>query len=232
MSKTLAVIPARAGSKRVPGKNTRIFAGKPLVQWTLEFACAYQGFDEVLLSTDCKEAAFVASSCGKPVPWMRPPELAADDTGTVDVVLHALSEYQERGQCFDRVAVLQPTTPFRRVDRWHEAYRLLEAGVPAVVGVRAAEQHPYWTYWLNNGGQMSPCFPGKSIFRSQELPAAVTVNGALYWINVSTLRQARTFTPEGVHAVLLNSALESIDIDTEVDWAHAEQALLAAGALK
>ncbi|WP_435634215.1 cytidylyltransferase domain-containing protein [Pseudomonas solani] len=217
----------------MPGKNTRFFAGKPLVQWTLEFACAYQGFDEVLLSTDCKDAAVIASACGKPVPWMRPSELAGDDTGTVDVILHALSEYQVRGQCFDRVAVLQPTTPFRRADRWHEAKRLLELGVPAVVGVSAVEQHPYWTYWIDGRGAMSPCFPdNKTILRSQELPAAAAINGALYWIDTSVLARVRTFTPEGVHAVLMNDALESIDIDTEADWMHAEQAFLAAEALK
>ncbi|WP_236232722.1 acylneuraminate cytidylyltransferase family protein [Pseudomonas tohonis] len=232
MSRTLAVIPARAGSKRVPGKNTRIFAGKPLLQWTLEFACSYHGFDEVLLSTDCEDCAAIASVCGKPVPWMRPSELAGDETGTVDVVLHALSEYQARGQCFDRVAVLQPTTPFRRADRWNEAYRLLELGVIAVVGASVAERHPYWSYWLDSMGAMSPCFPGKSTLRSQDLPAAATINGALYWIDTSVLRQARSLTPEGVHAVLLDDALESIDIDTEVDWVHAEEALLAAGVLK
>ncbi|MGG5872963.1 cytidylyltransferase domain-containing protein [Pseudomonas peli] len=68
MSRTLAVIPASAGSKRVLGKNTRVFAGKSLIQWTLEFACAYPGFDEVLISTDCQEVARVAKTCGKPLP--------------------------------------------------------------------------------------------------------------------------------------------------------------------
>lgn len=229
MSKTLAVIPARAGSKRVPGKNTRIFAGKPLIQWTLEFACDYPGFDEVLISTDCQEVARVADSCGKTLPWMRPAELATDEAGTVDVVLHALSEYEARGKLFERVAVLQPTTPFRRVSRWQEAQRLLDLGFPAAVGVTAAEQHPYWTYWVDDSGAMQPCFPDKAKLRSQELPAAAAINGALYWIDASVLREARSFSPAGVHAVLFNDALESIDIDTEQDWLHAEQVLLESG---
>lgn len=229
MSKTLAIIPARAGSKRVPGKNTRVFLGKPLIQWTLEFACAYSGFDEVLISTDCQEVACVASAFGKALPWMRPPELATDEAGTVDVVLHALSEYQARGQVFERVAVLQPTTPFRRVERWREAQMLLNAGSPAVVGVTTVEQHPYWTYWLDAAGSMQPCFPDKSKLRSQELPSAAAINGALYWIDVAVLRETRSFAPAGVHAVLFDDALESIDIDTEQDWLRAEQLLLGSG---
>jgi len=229
MTRTLAVIPARAGSKRVPGKNTRTFAGKPLIQWSLEFARAYPGFDEVSISTDCQEVARVARACGESLSWMRPPELATDEAGTVDVILHALDEYQVRGQSFERVAVLQPTTPFRRADRWREAQRLLDLGSPAIVGVTAVEQHPYWTYWLDANGCMQPCFPGQSKQRSQELPAAAAINGALYWIDVSVLMETRSFAPPGVHAVLFDDALESIDIDTEQDWLRAEQLLLGSG---
>lgn len=93
---------------------------------------------------------------------MRPPELATDEAGAVDVVLHALSECQARGQFFERVAVLQPTTPFKRMSRWREAQRLLDFGSPAVVGVSVTEQHPYWTYWVDDSGAMRPCFPDKA----------------------------------------------------------------------
>lgn len=229
MNKTLAIIPARAGSKRVPGKNTRIFAGKPLIQWTLEFALNYKGFDEVVISTDCVEVAKIASACGKSLPWMRPAELAGDEARTIDVALHALSEYAKEGLVFERIAILQPTTPFRKVSRWLEAERLLDKGALAVVGVNVAEQHPYWTYWVDSSGAMRPCFPEQSQFRSQELPHAATINGALYWLDVDVMKRSQSFTPDGVHAVFFEDAIETIDIDTEQDWISAEQAFLRLG---
>lgn len=231
MKRTLAVIPARAGSKRIPGKNTRLFMGKPLIQWTIEFARSYGGFDEVLISTDCEQVMQVAEACGVNVPWRRPAELATDHASTVDVVLHALDACESQGQCFDHVAVLQATTPFRRSARWDKAHELLRAGVPAVVGVCPVDQHPYWTYWLDETGRMEPCFPEGVKLRSQDLPAAGTINGALYWCATDFLRSAHGFTPKGVHAVCFDDPLESIDIDTEHDWVLGEQMLRDAGVL-
>lgn len=225
MKQTLAVIPARAGSKRIPGKNTRLFMGKPLIQWTLEFACSYSNFTEILVSTDCEQVIQVAKACGIDVPWRRPVELATDQAGTVDVVLHALDACAAQGRCFDRVAVLQPTTPFRRAVRWDEARELLDAGAPAVVGVRPVESHPYWTYWLDDSGAMQPCFPEGVNLRSQDLPAAGVINGALYWCATDVLRATRSFVPHGVHAIRFDDSLESIDIDTEQDWISGELAL-------
>lgn len=231
MSRTLAVIPARAGSKRVPGKNTRIFAGKPLIQWTLEFAREYKGFDEVLVSTDCNQVADIAAQCDLPVPWMRPAELATDVAGTVDVVLHALEACAIQGRSFDRVALLQATTPLRRVERWDEARLLLDGGAPATVGICPVEHHPYWTYWIDAAGLMTPCFPDGIRLRSQDLPLAGALNGALYWCDVKALQETRSFAPEGVRAVRFDDPLESIDIDTEADWQFAEQALRDTGVL-
>lgn len=232
MTRTLAIVPARAGSKRVPGKNIRPFLGKPLIQWTLEFARMYQYFDEVLVSTDCEQVMQIAAACGVRVPWRRPAELATDQASTVDVVLHALNACGAQGRHFDRVAVLQATTPFRRSVRWDSARELLADGAPAVVGVSPVDHHPYWTYWLNQAGAMEPCFPDGVKLRSQDLPAAGAVNGALYWCTTDSLISTRSFTPKGVHAVRFDDPLESIDIDTEQDWALSEKMLQEAGVLR
>lgn len=222
MSKTLALIPARAGSKRIPGKNYRLLLGKPLIQWTLEFAKSYHGFSDVLVSTDCEYVAEVASTCGLPPPWIRPVTLAGDHATTLDVVLHALDACEQRGQFFERLALLQPTSPIRCASRWDEAHGYLDAGAKAAVGVSAVEQHPYWTYWLKPDGEMNACFPGMPVARSQDLPTAAALNGALYLIDVKTLREARTFLPTGVRGVLMTDPLENIDIDNEADWQAAE----------
>lgn len=225
MSKTLALIPARAGSKRIPGKNVRPLLGQPLIRWTMDFAKAYAGFDEVLVSTDCPRVAEIATGLGLSPPWSRPPELAGDHASTLAVVLHALDACERQGQVFQRLALLQPTTPLRRAEHWDLARRHLDTGAPAAVGVSPVAQHPCWTYWLGEDGQMKPCLPGMQGGRSQELPPAAALNGALYLIDVATLRAARTFVPEGVRAVPMCDPLESIDIDTEADWQEAERSL-------
>lgn len=234
MTRTLALIPARAGSKRVPGKNVRLFLGKPLIQWTLEFAQTYPGFDEVLVSTDCERVADVVRQCGVTLPWMRPAALATDQTGTLDVVMHALDACERQGRHFDRLALLQPTTPVRQFSRWDEAIRHLDDGAPAAIGVSPVEHHPYWTYWIGSDHSLQACFPGKTGLRSQVLPPAAAINGALYLIDVNTLRDQRSFVPEGVRAVVfdIDNVIETIDIDTEADWVAAEQIVSRAMGLK
>lgn len=223
MTRTLAVIPARGGSKRVPKKNSRLFGGKPLVAWSLEFATGYAGFERVVVSTDCPEVAAIARQHGIEVPWMRPAALATDVAGTVDVVLHALEMAAAQGEHYDRVALLQPTTPLRRVKHWDEAARALDGGAPAAVGVSMIAHHPYWVYWLGDGHRLQPCFPGKERMRSQDLPPAAAVNGALYLIETEALRVARSFCPEGGYGVLMTDPVDEIDIDTEEDWSAAER---------
>ncbi len=121
MPTTLAIVTARAGSKRLPNKNHRPFLGKPLVLWTIEFALNYKGFDLVLVSTDSIEVADLGRAAGAYVPWMRPPELASDTSTSVDVVMHAVDAMNAEGRLFDRVALLQPTSPVRDVTRWDAA---------------------------------------------------------------------------------------------------------------
>ncbi len=223
MTRTLALVPARAGSKRVPHKNSRLFNGKPLIQWTLEFALAYPAFDSVLVSTDSVKVADIARSLGLQVPWMRPATLADDNTTTIDVVLHALDQLAVAGNVFDQVALLQPTCPIRLNQRWDEAFKLMADGAEAVVGVSMVDEHPFWTYLLSADAVMTPCFPEQMQLRSQDLPRAAAVNGSLYLIRCDALRQRRSFTPHGARAVVCSHAVERIDIDTEADWIEAEK---------
>lgn len=223
MTRTVALIPARAGSKRVPGKNLRSFLGKPLIQWSIEFAVNYERFDHVLVSTDSSDIAAIAESAGAHAPWMRPASLATDTATTYDVAMHALNALKESGACFDQLALLQPTTPLRRRNRWDEAFAVLGAGAHAAVGVRSVEHHPYWTYLIGEDGFMHACYPAQRHRRSQDLPAAFIVSGALYLIKVDALIQDKSFVPSGTCPVLCRDPAECVDIDTEGDWAAAEK---------
>lgn len=222
--KTLAIIPARGGSKRLPGKNVRPFAGVPLIGWSIRFARRFARFDHVLVSTD---DAAIAEACrleGLPVDWLRPAHLAEDTSPTLDVVLDALAREAKAGRSYDTVALLQPTSPMRLIERWQAAFELLDTGAcEAVVGVGAAKTHPFHTFRFHPDGRLDP-FLGRGglQLRGQDLPHAVAVAGNLYLIREAALRRERSFFPQNVRAVLCDLPFETIDIDTPLDWLVAE----------
>jgi CMP-N-acetylneuraminic acid synthetase len=222
MASTLAVIPARAGSKRLPNKNQLPFLGKPLITWTIDFAQKFGGFDLVMVTTDSPEIANLARKAGAHVPWLRPPELASDTATSIDVVLHAVENVNSQWSKFERVALLQPTSPIRLSERWVQAARFLDEGAPSAIGVRSAPSHPYWTYFMDQWGELAPCFPQGMTARSQDLPYACVPNGALYLSGIENLRTHRSFTSSGARGVVCTERVESIDIDTAEDWYEAE----------
>jgi CMP-N-acetylneuraminic acid synthetase len=223
MKRALAIIPARSGSKRLPGKNLRQFLGRPLIHWTIEFARSQTRFDEVMVSTDDESIAGVAREAGANVPWLRPAELATDSASTVDVVLHCLSRYADAGRVFDFVAVLQPTTPVRRAERWQEAFAAMDEGASAAVGVSDAPVHPFWCYRFESDRELIPFFPDAAATRSQLLPRACVLNGSLYLARCDAVIAGRTLVPAGARGVVCEEEVESVDIDTLSDWEHAEK---------
>lgn len=227
MTLTLAIVPARAGSKRLPHKNRREFLGRPLILWTVDFALSIPAFDRVVVSTDSPELAELARVGGASVPWLRQATLSSDMAASVDVVLDVIERLEGEGESFDRVALLQPTSPVRLAERWDKAQRLMDQGASAVVGVRLATDHPYWSCFLSTDAAIQPCHPDKSHLRSQDLPPAYVPNGSLYLIGADILTAMRRFTPEGSRAVVCSEPVESIDIDTEQDWHDAERLVAA-----
>lgn len=222
--RVLAVIPARGGSKRLPGKNTRPLHGRPLIGWSIDFARSIDWFSELHVSTDSPEIAAVAEACGAPVPRLRPAALATDEAGSVDVVLDALDWLAGHGRTFDAVALLQPTSPVRRAERWHEARRLLaQGGCDGVVGVAPAATHPYLVFRRGADGLLARWDPaGAGVTRSQDMPPAWQVNGALYLVRTDALRAERSFFPARCAPVVCDEPVENIDIDTPDDWQRAE----------
>lgn len=218
----MAVIPARGGSKGLPGKNIRPLGGKPLITWTIEAARGARAVDQVILSSDDEAIMAAATAAGCAVPFRRPPELATDEAGSIDVVLHALDAVPGA----DIVVLLQPTSPLRTAADIDQALdRLAATGAPAVVSVCAVEQNPHWMYRLSPEARLVPVMgDGPGFARRQELPDIFTLNGAIYAARVDWLRAHRSFvTGETVAFVMPQE--RSLDIDTAADFEACMRAL-------
>ena len=222
--KTLAVIPARGGSKRLPGKNVRRFLGVPLIAWSIRFAKALGRFDRIVVSTDSEEIAAVSRSEGLQIPYLRPDTLASDTATSADVVIDLLERERRDGRSYDLIALLQPTSPVREPARWHDAFARVENGdYDAVIGVAPAHPHPLHVFHWGEGGRLAPFVDARGTeLRSQDLPPAVHVVGNMYLIRASVLEAERTFFTTRTVGVLCDQPYEAVDIDTEADWIAAE----------
>lgn len=219
----LGLIPARGGSKGIPGKNIRALGGKPMIAWTIEAARHSRYPIRLVCSTDDPAIAEVAAAYGAEVPWLRPAELATDEATTLDVVRHALSAVDG---VWTHLLLLQPTSPLREAEDIDGAIDLAFAsGAHAVIGVTEAMDHPYLTFKMENDGAMAPYLrPDGISLRRQDLPAAYVINGALYVNRVESLLAHGTFLPPGLRAYPMPRE-RSVDIDDMEDWAQAEYRL-------
>lgn len=224
--KILALIPARGGSKRLPGKNIRLLGGMPLIVWTIDAASGISDIADILVSTDDESIATVARSAGAMVPWLRPVELADDTAASVDVALHALDWYERENGAVDGLLLLQPTSPFRTRDTVLRGIELFAAHQrPSVIGVSPAQSHPMWCFRID-GDTMRPFVDGGGMsLRSQDMPAAYAVNGAFYLVAPMDLRTDRSFYGRRMMPLVVDSVAEAVDIDTEWDWMFAEAIL-------
>lgn len=223
---TLAIIPARAGSKRVPDKNLRPFLGTALIAWTIRFARGAGLFDKIVVSTDSQRIAGVARDEGIDVPWLRPPELSSDTAGSVEMALHTIAQEEQAGYRYDKIALLQPTSPIRKLERWREGLdRIEHDGVSAAVGIAPAASHPFHVYTLEDGARMKAYVDGdrgQTRLRTQDLPPAYAIAGNLYVIRTETLVAEKTFFPADTAGIVCDDPCEALDIDTIADWIAAE----------
>lgn len=219
----LGFIPARAGSKGVPGKNLKLLGGKPLIVHTIETARASGVFDYLLVSTDGEEIAGMARQAGAEVPFRRPAELAADTARGIDVLAHAMAWCEEQGYFFDWVMVLQPTSPLRDVDDILGACRLmLERKAASVISVCEVDHHPWWCNTLPEDFNMENFIrPDISGLNRQELPVFYRLNGAIYLGEWGFLKKGNSFYGPRTFAYIMPRN-RSVDIDTEIDFMLAE----------
>jgi CMP-N-acetylneuraminic acid synthetase len=226
--KLLAVIAARSGSKRLPNKNARTLGDKPLMVWSIECALASRCFSDVLVSTDTEELGTIARNAGASVPWLRPVELATDQASSAEVCLHAAEWYEQARTRLDGVALLQPTSPFRQSETVRRGVSLfMDDPTESVVSVSPATSHPYWCRRVDQDGRLRRLdgVP-ESVARSQELPRVWQFNGLLYIVPMSVLRSGILIST-AARALTIVDEIESLDIDTELDWLVAEAVLRA-----
>lgn len=226
--KILSLIPARGGSKGIPGKNVKSLGGKPLLQYTFESAKNSKLLSKVILNSDDPEIIAVAEEIGLEVPFRRPTALAADDTPTLDVVKHALNYIAQKGQNFDAVCLLQPTTPFRRTGLIDEAIgKFISGNFDSLLSVRKvpAEFNPHWVFEENESGGLRLATGEKEIIsRRQELPVAYHRDGAIYITKVEVLQKQNSLYGNNI-GFIDTTGDPYVNIDIPQDWEKAERLL-------
>lgn len=215
----IAVIPARSGSKGLPGKNVRTLCGKPLIAWTIEQALACPEVDKVIVSTDDPEIARVAVSYGAEVPFLRPDELATDIASSVDVVVHAIDFMAKNGSNYDLVVLLEPTSPLREVSDISGAIKQLLStpNCQSVVGVSQVESvHPAFLCQVNEGLLKSYLGVQPTNLRRQDIEELYFLEGSVYVSYIEALKANRSFYHEST-APWVVERYKSFEVDELVD---------------
>ncbi len=217
----IAVIPARGGSKRIPRKNILPFAGRPMIAHSITTAADSGCFDRVVVSTDDAEIAKVAAAAGAEVPFVRPPELADDYAGTVEVMQHAVSELAAVGPV-THVCCIYATAPFLTTDALRKGYEaLLSSGLSYAFSVARFASPVQRALRIRPDGALEPIWPENALARSQDLEPAYHDAGQFYWGTAAAWLAAEPIhSARSVPVVLPSHRVQ--DIDTPEDWVRAE----------
>lgn len=223
----LALIPARGGSKRLPGKNKLNLAGKPMISWTIEAGLKSQYIDRVVVSTDDSKIALISDQFGKSITFKRPPELALDNTCTMDVILNMLEAIEEEGESYDYLILLQPTSPLRNVQHIDEAIEVLfSKSAYSVVSVSAIDHPIEWTNVLSDDLAMDNFLlestKGK---RSQDFEVRYRINGAIYLCLIKKILAEKSLITQKKSYAYIMDKLSSVDIDDHLDFLVAESVM-------
>jgi len=219
----LALIPARSGSKRLPGKNIRKFCNKPLIARTIEAAKKIRYIDKVVVSTDSNKIATIASRYGAEVPFLRPAKLSTDKAKMIDAIFHAMHFLKKQGNSYDILILLQPTSPLRSVNDVNRALQMfIKKNANAVVSVSSADHNSHITNSLPNNLSMEDFvnFSNKSKnFHNNE--TLYQINGALYIVKWNFLKKNKDWFSKKTYAFIMKKE-HSVDIDDEIDFLFAE----------
>ena len=211
--KILAIIPARGGSKEIPGKNIKELNGKPLMAYTIEEALKCPEIDRVVVSTDSKEIAQVAEKSGAEVPFMRPAQLAADTSKTIDAVWDALDRLEED---YEYVVLLQPTSPLRLAEDITGAIQKAVETGKDVVSVSKVQDPPVLMRQMDENGELTPLLTEGSTVRRQDMKPWYRVNGSVYVNKVERLTKTTSFNDNPAGYEIPRE--RSLDIDEPEDF--------------
>ena len=227
MNEAVAIIPARAGSKRIPRKSIREFHGTPIIGYSIETTRQSQCFARIVVSTDDDEIAAVARRFGAETPFMRPASLADEHTGTMEVVKHAVETLEQTGAAFDWACCIYATAPFLSADHLKEGFLCLKRSGRSFAFAVTSFNYPIQrALRILPDGTLDAIWPEHRATRSQDLEPAYHDAGQFYWGRTSAFRERREmFSPESALVILPRELVH--DIDTPEDWANAELAFTA-----
>ncbi len=224
-NKVLVIIPARGGSKGIPHKNIKELGDKPLICYSIDVARQLTSDENICVTTDDDAIIKVVEDYGLKVPFKRPDYLATDTCGSNEVLQHAYQFYQEKGVQYDLIVLLQPTSPFRRIDDVIGSIDLYEPSLDMVVTVKETAANPYYNcYEEDSNGYLVVSKGDGQIMRRQDAPPAYEWNGAVYVINPIRLMEVGLAGLTKVKKYVMDD-LHSIDLDTMFDWKVAELVL-------
>jgi len=225
MSKTLFLIPARAGSKGLPQKNIKNLCGKPLISYSIEFALQNCNSNDVIcISTNDLNVIDIATKQYQiDVPFIRSEELSSDKASTYDVLIDALKYYEKNDCFFEKILLLQPTSPYRiqsDFEKINELYNNTEADM--VVSVKKSKESPYFTLFEENKkGYLNKILENSLFTNRQDCPPVYTYNGSMYLVNAKKFIEKKNFNFQKIVKYEMPES-RSIDIDTQLDWVMAE----------
>lgn len=220
--KILCIIPARGGSKRLPGKNIKQLDGMPLIGYAIAATKGSRYIDTTIISTDDEDIARVAKEQGAEVPFMRPKELADDTVPTVPVLQHAVHYFEHAGEMFDLVVLVQPTVPGLESKDIDAAIEQLAAtGAHSCVSICEIIDRPEWMYRIGDGARITP-YVETDATRSQDMEQLYRLNGAVYVALRDVLMQGNKIYDNESCSYILMPRERSTDIDTSFDFAIAE----------
>jgi len=222
-SDILFIIPARGGSKGIPGKNIKKLNGKPLITYSIDIARKFVADEFICISTDSEEIIGVVENYGLQIPFKRPNEIATDTSGSHEVIIHALDWYKHRGLKFEKIVLLQPTSPFRLKKHIEEALALYNADIDMVASVKKVKSNISATYYSeNNNAFIEKVFSSDNIgIRRQDAKEIYELNGSIYVINVDSVRQNKLGEFMRVKKTVMED-IYSVDIDDMLDWKWCE----------
>ena len=222
--KSICIIPARAGSKGIPGKNIRVLNNKPLIEYSYEVAVASNIFDKIIISSDSPEINKIAEKIGIEVPFQRPASIAQDDTPMIEVINHAIKYYDKSTFIPDIICILQPTSPFRNIEKLKEGYNCInEEFCDSVVSVEKMPQHysPYTAMKIEDGYLNFFHSEGGNITRRQDVNDVFIRSGCFYFLKTSTLIDKKSLYGDRCVPIRVDDK-KNVNLDTLDDWELAE----------
>lgn len=220
----LVVIPARGGSKGLPGKNIKVLNGKPLIHYTIEQARSVFSDQSIIISTDSEEIKKVAEETGIQVPFLRPESLATDYASSRGVLLHAVNYFRKNNPLPDAVVLLQVTSPLRTSVQINEAVQLFNSELDLVVSVKETDANPYYVLYEEDSVGFLKKVKSSNFLRRQDCPKVWELNGAIYVIKTEHLLDKEIMDTNKIVKFEMDKR-SSIDIDDEIDFLFAQMLL-------